>query len=82
MEMRAAAEWYCSVIVRRESSQRVDFVAEVAQSLAELVAAASRLPQVEPSEPNCQHGRLMSTGRSGSLAFSQYLMIGTGTGPR
>jgi hypothetical protein len=50
MEIRAAAERYCSVIERAESLQREQFVAEVAQSLAELIAAAGRLPPVDPTD--------------------------------
>ena len=50
MEMRAEAEWYCSIIERAESSQREKFVAEVSQALAELVAAAGRLADMEPSD--------------------------------
>ena len=49
MDMRAEAERFCSVIERAESSQQEEFVAKVAQSLAELVAAAGRLPDVQPS---------------------------------
>jgi hypothetical protein len=48
--MRTAAEGYCSVIERAKWPQRVEFVAEVAQALAELIAAAGHLPHVEPSD--------------------------------
>ncbi|HET7050314.1 MAG TPA: DUF5063 domain-containing protein, partial [Solirubrobacteraceae bacterium] len=56
MDMRAAAEWYCFLVERAESTQRAEFVAEVAQSLAELVAAAGRLPHVEPSDAELPEG--------------------------
>jgi hypothetical protein len=52
MDMQAAAEWYCFLVERAESSQRAEFVAEVAQALAELVAAAGRLPRMSLVTPD------------------------------
>jgi hypothetical protein len=50
VDMRRQAERYCSVVERAESYERDAFVAALAESLAGVFAAASRLPAVQPSE--------------------------------
>jgi hypothetical protein len=48
--MRAEVERFCEVIDQAESLRPVEFLAEVAQALAELVAAVGRLPDVDPTD--------------------------------
>jgi len=48
--MREQAERYCSLIERAGSFGRGAFVAALAESLAGLLAAASRLPDVSPTD--------------------------------
>ena len=56
MEMRDEAERYCSLIEQADTFGRAAFAAAVAESLAGLVAAASRLPEVSPSEADLPDG--------------------------
>lgn len=50
MEMRVEAERYCSLIERAASFEQEEFAAELAASLAGLLAAAARLPDVTPTD--------------------------------
>ena len=47
--MREEAERFCTLIETAESFERDEFVAAVAVSLAELLAAASTLPDLTPT---------------------------------
>jgi hypothetical protein len=48
--MRPEAERYCSLVERAASFEREELVAELAASLAALLSAAARLPDVTPTD--------------------------------
>lgn len=48
--MRQEAERYCALIEQAESWERQAFVIALAGSLAELLSAASHLPDIEPTD--------------------------------
>jgi uncharacterized protein DUF5063 len=50
VEMRREAERYCSLIERAASLEREEFVVQLAASLADLLSAAARLPEVAPTD--------------------------------
>lgn len=54
--MREQAQRYCSPIERDDSLRRDEFVAALAESLAGLLAAAARLPDVSPTEVDLAEG--------------------------
>lgn len=49
METRAEAERYCAVVERAAGADRREHAADLELALTELLAAAGRLPEVEPS---------------------------------
>ncbi len=54
--MREEAERYCALIENAAGVERETFAAEVAASLAGLLAAASAMPDVEPTEAELPDG--------------------------
>lgn len=56
MEMRREAERYCSLVERAESFEPEALAAALEASLADLIAAASRIPDVPPSDDEVPEG--------------------------
>ena len=50
VELRAEAERYCSLVERAESFERENVALALASALSDVLAAAARLPHVQPSE--------------------------------
>ncbi|MBE2316684.1 DUF5063 domain-containing protein [Solirubrobacter sp. CPCC 204708] len=54
--MRNEAERYCALVESAETSQRDTFAADLADSLASLIAAASTMPDLQPTSAELPDG--------------------------
>jgi Domain of unknown function (DUF5063) len=73
MQMREEAERYCSLIERAGSMEQRAFGAALAGSLADLLCAASHLPDVEPTETQLPDGPDEEQRRARFAAVQQVL---------
>jgi hypothetical protein len=80
--MRDEAERYCSLIERADSFGREAFVAELAESLAGLLAAAPKLPDVSPTDDDLPDVPPQEQVRERFVAVSESWASGRATGRR